>query len=88
MKEINNCPSTLSPGFDTYSPTALKRLFNGKKVSHIIDFSYDEEENTADVVDNTTRISVGTPANFRGKKIIYPNIFIKRNKKKGKSDTP
>ena len=58
MKEFKNCPSTLSPGFDTYSPTALKRLFNGKKVSHIMDFSYDEEENTADVVDNTTRISV------------------------------
>ena len=31
---------------------------------------------------------LGTPANFRGKKIIYPNIFIKRNKKKGKSETP
>ena len=44
---------------------------------------------TSRQVQNTTLlINPGTPANFRGGKIIYPNIFIKRNKKKGKSDTP
>lgn len=30
---INNCPSTLKKGLDTYSKTALNRLFNGRKVS-------------------------------------------------------
>ncbi|WP_340158452.1 HipA domain-containing protein [uncultured Maribacter sp.] len=29
---INNCPSTLKKGLDTYSKTALNRLFNGRKV--------------------------------------------------------
>ncbi|MEP2280361.1 HipA domain-containing protein [Maribacter sp.] len=30
---INNCPSTLKKGLDTYSKSALNRLFNGRKVS-------------------------------------------------------
>ena len=35
MEPLNVCPSTLAEGFDTYSPTARKLLFNGKEVSHI-----------------------------------------------------
>ena len=31
--EINNCPGTLKKGFNTYSMTALNRLFKGRKVS-------------------------------------------------------
>lgn len=38
MEEINVCPSTLQEGFSTYSPTALKSLFDGQKISHILDF--------------------------------------------------
>ena len=38
MNKINYCPCTLAQGFSTYSPTALKKMFNGKKVSHILDF--------------------------------------------------
>ncbi|WP_209399802.1 type II toxin-antitoxin system HipA family toxin [Pseudozobellia sp. WGM2] len=30
---INNCPGTLKEGLNTYSKTALNRLFNGRKVS-------------------------------------------------------
>ncbi len=30
---INNCPGTLKKGLNTYSKTALNRLFNGRKVS-------------------------------------------------------
>lgn len=36
---IKNCPSTLSEGFDTYSRTALKRLFKGKKVHHVLPYN-------------------------------------------------
>jgi serine/threonine-protein kinase HipA len=36
--EIKYCPSTLAEGFSGYSPTALRNLFGGKKVSHILDF--------------------------------------------------
>ena len=39
LPEIKYCPSTLSKGFDTYSPTALKKVFYGKKVSHILPFA-------------------------------------------------
>lgn len=36
--EIKNCPSTLAENFETYSPTALKKLFDGKKVNHILPY--------------------------------------------------
>jgi serine/threonine-protein kinase HipA len=35
---IEVCPGTLSEGFDTYSRTALNRVFQGKKVSHILPY--------------------------------------------------
>lgn len=35
MNRLEVCPSTLKEGFDTYSPSAAKALFDGKKVSHI-----------------------------------------------------
>lgn len=35
---IKNCPSTLAEGFDTYSRTALNRVFQGKKVFHILPY--------------------------------------------------
>jgi serine/threonine-protein kinase HipA len=56
MKEIKYCPGTLAEGFDKYSPLCLKRVFNGKSVNHILDFSYDAEEN--DIADYINQISV------------------------------
>ena len=38
MVEINVCPSTLQEGFVTYSPAARKLLFDGREVSHVLDF--------------------------------------------------
>lgn len=38
LTEIKYCPCTLSEGFDTYSRTALKRLFEGKKVHHVLPY--------------------------------------------------
>lgn len=35
MIELHVCPSTLAEGYTTYSPQALKLLFDGVKVSHI-----------------------------------------------------
>ena len=34
METLNVCPSTLAEGFNTYSPTARKLLFDGREVSH------------------------------------------------------
>lgn len=39
LPQITNCPGTLATGFDTYSPTCLKRVFNGKKVNHVLPYN-------------------------------------------------
>lgn len=38
MEQLNVCPSTLAEGFDSYSPAALRLLFDGVKVSPILPF--------------------------------------------------
>jgi len=37
--DLKYCPSTLKEGFKSFSPLALRRLFNGKKISHYLPFS-------------------------------------------------
>lgn len=46
METLTVCPSTLAEGFDTYSPTARKLLFDGKVVSHILPFESPNNENS------------------------------------------
>lgn len=38
LPEIKYCPGTLSEGFDTYSRACLKRVFQGKKVHHVLPY--------------------------------------------------
>ncbi len=60
MIEINVCPSTLQEGFATYSPAARKQLFDGKEVSHILDFdspNNDSSDNES-YLENVGRISL------------------------------
>lgn len=38
LPEIKYCPSTLSEGFITYSRTALNRVFDGRKVHHVLPY--------------------------------------------------
>ena len=38
IPEIKYCPGTLSKGFNTYSRTALNRVFQGKKVHHVLPY--------------------------------------------------
>lgn len=60
MIEISICPSTLQEGFTTYSPVARKLLFDGKEVSHILDFNSpnnDEADNDF-YLKNVGRISL------------------------------
>lgn len=60
VHKIKVCPGTLSEGFSTYSPGCLRRLFTGRKVSHLL--SYDtpaHDENVArEFMDNRKRISI------------------------------
>lgn len=60
MTELNVCPSTLQEGFTTYSPDALKTLFDGKKVSHILDFDSPNNESAdyREYAQNVGRISL------------------------------
>ena len=60
MRELNICPSTLQEGFSTYSPTALKQLFDGQPVSHILDFDSPNNESADNeaYVKNVGRISL------------------------------
>ncbi|GHU87955.1 hypothetical protein FACS1894174_07930 [Bacteroidia bacterium] len=57
ISDIKNCPCTLANGYDTYSPTALLRMFNNRKVSHLLDFSNDESSRVL-FDDNIGRISI------------------------------
>lgn len=56
MIEITNCPGTLTPGFNGYSKTCLKRMFDGKRTSHVTDFSY--EASTPEFTSAISKISV------------------------------
>lgn len=38
LNKIKFCPSTLHDNFSTYSPLAIRNLFNGKKISHILKY--------------------------------------------------
>ena len=56
---LDVCPSTLERGFSTYSPKALKTLFNGEQVSHILPYSHlDAQETIHDIQDGSGRISL------------------------------
>ena len=60
MKELKICPSTLQEGYNTYSPKALRHLFNGKKVSHQLKYivSDAKKEQRKLLNENRTRISI------------------------------
>lgn len=58
MTDIVNCPSNLAEGFSTYSPKARRALFDGRKVSHLLDFNIDEFHTTGAVAEAMHRISV------------------------------
>jgi serine/threonine-protein kinase HipA len=38
LLEIKNCPGTLAEGFGTYSRTCLNKVFQGKKVDHVLPY--------------------------------------------------
>ena len=58
--KLTYCPSTLAEGYETYSPVALKNLFAGKKVSHILPYDSPEknEEDNEKFIENIEHISI------------------------------
>jgi len=58
MRTISVCPATLQPGYDTYSPMALKLLFGGEKVSPFLDFEFDGISANSDLQVNQRNLSI------------------------------
>ena len=54
------CPGTLAEGFTTYSPSCLRAMFSGKKVTHILPYAPPQQsEWVANAfIENRTRISI------------------------------
>lgn len=60
MNELTRCPSTLAEGYNTYSPIALRKLFEGKRISPVLPYqpmAVSEEDATA-FLENTKYISI------------------------------
>ncbi|GHA47677.1 hypothetical protein GCM10007103_30870 [Salinimicrobium marinum] len=57
---IDHCPGTLAEGFDTYSRPCLKRVFDGRKVSHLLPYEAPNSNRQTDKLfeDNQRRISI------------------------------
>jgi len=79
MIQLNKCPSTLDLGYTAYSPRALRHLFDGKKVSHLLQFSRVSgfKDANVDLLKTTrTRISIsGVQEKYSlklEKRIFYP----------------
>ena len=72
--DLKYCPSTLAEGFNTYSPSALRNMFFGKKVSHILDF--DPPDVSEDVAEkfrqNSKTISI-SGAQFKQSLVLEKN---------------
>jgi len=60
LPNIKYCPGTLAPDYDTYSRTALNRVFQGKKVSHILPYESPASNPATDELfeENRQRISI------------------------------
>lgn len=58
IRNINVCPSTLAEGHTTYSKTALRNLFDGNKVSHLLGFAWEDDEDADTIAENTRNLSI------------------------------
>lgn len=58
--KVNRCPGTLAEGFSTYNRTCLKRVFEGRKVSHVLPYEAPNSNRQMDKLfeDNQKRISI------------------------------
>ncbi len=60
VDDLEYCPGTLAEGFHTYSPGCLRKLFNGKKVNHILQYDPPQhnEEVAEQFLENRKHISI------------------------------
>jgi len=72
---IKYCPGTLAAGYDTYSTTCLRRVFKGRKVSHLLPYNAPNSNEDTDnqYIENQKRISIsGVQEKF--------SVLLKKNK--------
>jgi len=75
LPKITYCPGTLKEGYSDYSNTALKRVFNGKKVSAILPYDSPASNDITDALftENRKHISIsGVQEKF--------SVLLKKNK--------
>lgn len=60
VEKLDRCPGTLSRGYTTYSSLCLKKVFNGKKVSHYLNYPSPSSNEVSDELfaNNRKRISI------------------------------
>lgn len=60
LRTIEYCPGTLTKGHKTYSRTCLRRMFNGRKVNHVLPYESPSSNETTDdlFIENRKRISI------------------------------
>ncbi len=60
LPTIKYCPGTLAKGYDTYSSTCLRRMFNGRKVHHALPYESPANNMATDelFVENQIHISI------------------------------
>ncbi len=60
VNDLKYCPGSLAEGFSAYSSNTLKKLFNGKKVSHILPYNppQNDEEVAELFMENRKRFSI------------------------------
>lgn len=56
--EIHHCPGTLAQGYTTYSRTCLKRVFNGRKVNHLLNYDSPVANTEASVLFDANRKNI------------------------------
>src|SRR6187402_898866 len=75
IPEIHHCPGTLAPGYTTYSTTCRRRVFLGRKVSHLLPYPSASTNGKAaeEFLDNQKQMSIS------GVQIKY-SVILDKNK--------
>ena len=58
QRTINVCPSLLAEGHSTYCPQALRDLFDSKRVSHLLEFNWENDDDADELAANTRNMSI------------------------------
>ena len=60
LDELKYCPGTLAKGYSAYSFSCLRKMFNGKKVNHVLPYEQPQqsEEVAGQFMENRKRISI------------------------------